>query len=211
MNHGAQPPKPTRVGPAASSDDSEIFEHVRRAQAGDRAAFAWLHREHIGRVVRHLQVLLGPCVDVDDAAQQVFVEAYKGLAKFNFSSRFSTWLHGIAIRVALNALRSHRRRNRAMASAAAQLAADESVVRGPESAIAARASLVELHGYLQELEPQSRMAFVLYYVEECDLGEVAQHLGLSAGATWARIKRARERLAMAIGARQVARGMGRNS
>src|SRR6266516_6244349 len=69
---------------------------VERAQAGDEHAFAAL-------VERYGQPLLSLCyastldaAEAEDLAQEVFVSAWRGLARFRGESAFSTWLFGIA-------------------------------------------------------------------------------------------------------------------
>lgn len=165
---------------------------VRRAQEGDRSAFDDLHRQLSGRIQRHLRVLLGPTADVDDALQSVFLEAYRNLGKFDHSSKFTTWLHGIAVRVALNASRSKRRRGRAMNNLSDQTSfRPSSVTATPEAAAVSQEQLARLHRLLASVDEGKRIAFLLYYVEQLELSELGDRLGVSPGTAWARVKRAR--------------------
>src|SRR4249920_1031592 len=80
-----------------------------RAREGDRAAFGRLVRRHQKRVYAAALHILGNHSDADDATQDAFVRAYRGLATFDGRADFFTWLYRIAVNTALNALRSGKR------------------------------------------------------------------------------------------------------
>src|SRR5215468_2271875 len=80
-----------------------------RARRGDRDAFGRLVRRHQRRVYLAALHILGNHSDADDATQEAFVRAYRGLGSFDGRADFFTWLYRIAVNTALNALRSGRR------------------------------------------------------------------------------------------------------
>jgi RNA polymerase sigma-70 factor, ECF subfamily len=80
-----------------------------RARQGDRDAFGRLVRRHQRRVYAAVLHILGSHADADDATQEAFVRAYRGLAAFDGRADFFTWLYRIAVNTALNALRSGKR------------------------------------------------------------------------------------------------------
>ncbi len=165
---------------------------VERCQTGDEAAFARLYHQYAGQVHRRLTVLTG-AGDADDALQQVFIIAFDKIHSFNHTSKFSSWLYGIATRVALNAGRSRRRWLAAMDSLASSSPTRRDTA--PQEAGADSLSQLErLHRLLAKVSAKNRVAFLLYFVEDLDLHEVATHLGISEKAAWARINRARQQL-----------------
>ncbi len=92
------------MGATQKGSRSEGMELIERARDGDRQAFDALIEEQlpavwgvVWRVLRHQE-------DTEDVVQEVFIAAFKGLAGFRGESRFSTWLHRIAITRALNHL-----------------------------------------------------------------------------------------------------------
>lgn len=85
-------------------------ECVRRAQAGDRRAFAHLFRQHRSIVVAVAYRMLGPGGDLDDVVQEVFLQVYRSLPAFRGQAKFSTWLHRIAVNVVLMQRRRARSR-----------------------------------------------------------------------------------------------------
>src|SRR6187431_83039 len=80
-----------------------------RARNGDREAFGRLVRRHQRRVYAAALHILGNHSDADDATQEAFVRAYRGLSTFDGRADFFTWLYRITINTALNALRSDKR------------------------------------------------------------------------------------------------------
>src|SRR5580700_3596409 len=80
---------------------------VQRACGGDVRAFERLYREHAGRVYGLcLRMTRDPAM-AEDCTQETFINAWKALARFETRSSLATWLHRIAVNVAL----AKRRRN----------------------------------------------------------------------------------------------------
>ncbi|MBK9258292.1 MAG: sigma-70 family RNA polymerase sigma factor [Polyangiaceae bacterium] len=87
-----------------------VDELVRRSRAGDRAAFTQLYREHRQSVARLVFRMTGRSNEVEDTVQEVFLQAYRSLGEFRGQSKFSTWLHRVAVNVVLMARRAQRNR-----------------------------------------------------------------------------------------------------
>lgn len=78
-------------------DDADTQALLRRAQAGDSAAFGLLVRQHQSAVRAQLRRLLrGDVARADDLAQEVFVQAWLKLPQFRGEARLSTWLYRMA-------------------------------------------------------------------------------------------------------------------
>src|SRR6187455_1987732 len=89
--------------------DEDEGDDLDRARRGDRDAFGRLVRRHQRRVYAAVLHILGDQGDADDATQEAFVRAYRGLATFDGRADFFTWLYRITVNTALNALRSDKR------------------------------------------------------------------------------------------------------
>jgi RNA polymerase sigma factor (sigma-70 family) len=81
---------------------------VARAVGGDDQAFRSLVERHQGRIVALLHRLCGCPEQALDLAQETFLAAYRHLGSFRQDSRFSTWLHAIAVNQARSAARRRR-------------------------------------------------------------------------------------------------------
>lgn len=82
---------------------------VRRAKAGDEAAFGDLVRNHYDAAFRVALSILRHEEDARDVCQDVWVTVWRKLAVFRGEAKFSTWLHPIVVRRSLDHLRKRRR------------------------------------------------------------------------------------------------------
>ena len=176
-----------------------------RARGGDRAAFGRLVRRHQRRVYAAALHILGNHSDADDATQEAFVRAYRGLPAFDGRADFFTWLYRIAVNTALNALRTGRR-----GAALIQRSGDEAAhVGGRPEALGhdARSPVRQLEqsGEVQrvldavaELTPALRVTLVLATIEELPHKQIAEILEIPEGTVAWRINEARRQLKLRL-------------
>src|SRR5262249_55078459 len=81
-----------------------------RVRDDDAAAFAELVELYQQRLVAVMHHLVGNAEEAEDLAQEVFLRVYRSRKKYRPRSKFSTWLFTIANNLALNSLRSRRRK-----------------------------------------------------------------------------------------------------
>lgn len=174
-------------------------ELLARARAGDLDAFAEFVRLFERRVRAVLGRLLDDERDVDEAAQDTFVQAWRHLERFRGEAAPFTWLYRIAVNEALQRTRRRQLDTRPMESAeepereAGAFAAGWS--QPAEVEASNRESLAFLAGRLRALPIESRAPLVLRDLEGWSYEEVADALGLSVAAVKSRIHRARMRIA----------------
>lgn len=184
---------------------------VERARTGDASAFEQLMLCTERRVVTTAWRILGDREDARDAAQEVFLRAYKYLGTFKEDQNFSGWLYRITVNVCRDIARkrSHGGRERfityeveleegMLETIAAPDNTEARAIEAQERVIVARA--------LSALSEKERSALVLRDMEGFSTEEVAQILGtraatvrsqLSSGRT--KIKRYCERFLKARG------------
>jgi RNA polymerase sigma-70 factor (ECF subfamily) len=177
-------PRPTD---AATAPD-ELLE---RARGGDRESQGRLLRRHARLVERALRRLVGPTPDLEDLAQEVFLEALRGLPRFRGDARFETWLHRICTHVACHWLRRPRRRYPTLELVETDLPASSATA--PES-VDARAAFARAHEVLDRLTPVKRVAFLLHVALGHSTREVAALMGSTHTTAKARIWFARREL-----------------
>src|SRR6476646_6167557 len=85
--------------PLADAPDETL---VAACVAGDRDAFDVIVERHRRQVYLLCYRFVGNHEDASDLAQDVFVRAYRGLAKFKQQSSLATWLYRIGVNVCLN-------------------------------------------------------------------------------------------------------------
>jgi RNA polymerase sigma-70 factor (ECF subfamily) len=154
-------------------------ELVGRAAAGDVEAFAELVRTHERRVASVLYRLLDDRRDVEEATQDVFVQAWRNLRRFRGHARLFTWLYRMAVNEAL----MRRRRKRPQLQEL-----DERLAAAPNPEPGLGDAIVRA---LAALPFEYRVAVVLRDVEGLTSAEVADALGISVAAAKSRIHRGR--------------------
>jgi RNA polymerase sigma-70 factor, ECF subfamily len=171
---------------------------IRRARTGDQDAFAELVMMHADRVVGALRRFGLDPGDADDVAQDVFLRAWRGLARFEERSRFSTWLYRIAFNEAQRRLarptppRTHVAPDADTRDPVAALPEpDES---GPEARALAGEFERRLEEALGELPADWRAAVVLRDIEGLSTHEAAEIAGVGEAAFKSRLHRGRMQL-----------------
>ena len=156
---------------------------VARARAGDREAFRVLVERHSRSVFRLAFRMTRNEEDAEDVVQETFLKAYRNLHGFAGQSEFSTWLHSIASRCALDLLRRRAPREKQSRPLETE-AADAAVSRNATPERAAFGSEVgrEVARSLERLSVMERTAFVLRHFEGRTIAEIGRTLGVRSGA-----------------------------
>ena len=77
--------------------EKEDSDAIARTLAGETSAFAELVARYQQRIRAYCVNMLGSLLEAEDAAQEVFLKAFRGLSGFRSDARFSTWLFAIAL------------------------------------------------------------------------------------------------------------------
>ena len=86
-------------------DDSTI---VGKCQNGQAEFYGRLVDKYSARIINLGYAMMGNRHDAEDVAQEAFVRAYKGLARFQKKAKFSSWLYQIALNLCRDRLRQRR-------------------------------------------------------------------------------------------------------
>jgi RNA polymerase sigma-70 factor (ECF subfamily) len=143
---------------------------VRAAQAGDRAAFAVLYREHVGRVYALCLRTARQPADADAVTQEVFVRAWEKLHEFREECPLSAWLHRIAVRQILMHHRATSRRLRRVEPTDQLPSGAAAREERPDAA-------VDLERAIRSLPEAARLVFVLAAIEGYAHAEIADMMG----------------------------------
>lgn len=155
-----------------------------RPVVGDWSRFYDEHFDFVWRSLRRLGV---PFALLDDAAQEVFVIAFRREREFEGRSSFRTWLFGIAYNRARDIQRGARRRPEE------PLPEEPLPASGPDQeATAMRAEAVRLvYRVLDELTPDRRAVLVMAEVEDMTAAEMAELLAIPLNTVYSRVRLAR--------------------
>ena len=86
-------------------------EWIAKAQKGDPFAFRQLVEAHAGQVRKTVIGMLGEGPEAEDTAQEVFIRLHKALPKFKGDAQLATYLHRIAINLAISVINKRKKRN----------------------------------------------------------------------------------------------------
>lgn len=190
----------------STPDETPDVELLRRAQAGDDAAFGELVTRHQDNVYALALRMLRSEADAAEVTQESFLNAYQNLSGFRGDAAFSSWLYRITANQALMRLRHKKVRDTAEES----LQEPEFTPRGTLAAMPAEwAKPAEDHALDAELRraiqqatdrlPEGyREVFLLKDVDGLSYEEIGEVVGISVPAVKSRLHRARLALREAI-------------
>ncbi len=150
----------------------EVDELVKRAQVGDRAAFAELFRRHRSDVSRLVFRMLGPTADAEDVVQEVFLQVHRSLGEFRGQAKFTTWLHRVTVNVVLMVRRAARSRPVFAGEAVDDHEPDKGLL--PDEDAARYARIAAFRRLLDRLPEKKRTVFILHEIEGLAPAEIAE-------------------------------------
>jgi RNA polymerase sigma-70 factor (ECF subfamily) len=180
---------------------------IAKAQVGDMAAFRALVERHQRRAFAVAFALVRDESDARELVQEAFLRVYRGLASFEGTSSFFTWLYRIITNLSIDLMRKPGRQT--MELDEARLEADDAgEVDGtllgrldgadPAGIVRRREIAASLQAALDALPSYHRAVIVLREIEGMSYEEMAQAMGVSKGTIMSRLFHARQKLQRAL-------------
>jgi len=166
---------------------------------GDHAAFEALMRRYNGKLFRVARAILKDDAEAEDALQDAYLAAYRGIRGFRGDAQLGTWLTRIVINTALMRLR-RQKRDRVVVPFNDRGSAEhddtgrefEDHTMEPPSTTALRGELRRmLERRIDELPVAFRTVFVMREVEDMSVQETAECLSITPATVRTRLFRAR--------------------
>lgn len=154
--------------------DSEL---VKRAKAGDQAAFEQLILRYSRVVYGHVFLWTGSRDGAEDVVQEAMMRAYRALAQLQDGERFRPWLLRVAKRICID---QGRRSERVRVVEEVPAVADEGAEVG--RIVLAKERAAAVRDAVAELPERYRMPIALRYFDGLDFDEIATRLDLTRGA-----------------------------
>ncbi|MBN1239783.1 MAG: sigma-70 family RNA polymerase sigma factor [Gammaproteobacteria bacterium] len=180
-----------RQSPAPASDRTDA-ELLTRSIGGDRDAFHALYVRFYHPVLRFVYRVTGQLELAQEAVNDVMLIVWRDGRSFAGRSSVSTWIMGIAYRIALKASERSRRWSRRYAAAEFDAAAERLASSQEHTADTEMRDLIE-HG-LDLLSPEQRAVVELTYYFGCSYEEIAQIVGCPENTVKTRMFHARAKL-----------------
>jgi RNA polymerase sigma-70 factor, ECF subfamily len=162
--------------------DSAEKEIIHRAQSGDVAAFRWIYDRYESVLLRTALRMLGARPEAEDAVQNTFIKLFRSIDKFQFRSRFDTWLYRIHMNVCLDLIARRPGMQVTHIQSEPMLAAVQHELR------------IDLTEAIERLPARMRACFILFAIEELPQAEIAAIMHISIGGVKATIFQAKARL-----------------
>ncbi|HLM99564.1 MAG TPA: sigma-70 family RNA polymerase sigma factor [Bryobacteraceae bacterium] len=183
-------------------ENSQEGALVRRAQAGDEAAFRDIVERYQSKVFSIIHGIIRQRNDIEDLAQQVFSKVYFSIRNFDFRSSLITWIYKITVNECFDYLRKKKVRKLVYES---DLSEDEvRRVENTEPAVdrqvpvdqnlARRDYVVKL---LTRVSEEERTLLLLKEVEGRSVEELATMTGMNENTIKVKLFRARQKLVKA--------------
>jgi len=190
-----------------NSPDSNATEEtaalIARARDGDEAAFGALMCVHYEPIFRTVYAIVRNEHDAREVCQEAWLAVWREIKSFRGASKFTTWVHPIAVRKALDHLRKRRRwyerflpfttadeDTPGVAEPATQHTARDEAEASERSA--------RLHQALDSLPPKHRAVLALRELQGLSYEEIAAATSLPIGTVMSRLYHARRHLAQKL-------------
>jgi RNA polymerase sigma-70 factor (ECF subfamily) len=182
---------------------------VRRFNAGDEAAFVEIVSRYHAKMLQVAMGLLRNRADAEEIAQDTFIRAHRGLARFRGDSSLAAWLYRIALNLSRNRYWYFFRRRRHATlpldaafsdsdnSTYAELVASDAPSPVHEAATNEFAAIIS--GCMDRLPVGQREILTLRNVQQHSYRHISRTLGIRVGTAKSRIARARTSLRLLLG------------
>jgi len=176
-------------------DRADDATYIQRVLAGDREAFRALVENYSGVVYRIAYGMTRNAESAQDAVQEVFYRAYRGLEKFDREQPFGAWIR----RIAVNYLLDQRKKKRT--PTVSMTAEDNQEIDAPDESENPRDRWMKEERQtavlqaLQRLPEKYRMILTLRHFDNLSYEEIADTLAMPLGTVTTQIHRARSKLA----------------
>ncbi len=190
-------------------------ELVARARSGNEEAFGTLMRTYYEPVFRHVNAMLRDEHSARDVCQEIWLTVWKNLGSFRGDAKFSTWVHPIATRRAIDHLRSRKRWFNRFIPFMSDTADGAGEAESGGNRVAAAPEAVDPNTPRHDLEtqernerferaiaslpPKHRAVLALREIRGLSYDEIADDLGIARGTVMSRLFHARRLLAQKIG------------
>ncbi|TYP89624.1 sigma-70 family RNA polymerase sigma factor [Blastococcus xanthinilyticus] len=178
---------------AARPAHVDVWQLVRRAQAGDAEAFGHLYDHYVTLVHRYVYHRVGDRATAEDVTSETFVRALRRIDSLSFQGRdVGAWLVTIARNIVRDQVKSSRFR---LEISTADMRDADRATDGPEDAVLQHLTNEQLLACVRQLGSEQQECIVLRFLQGLSVAETAEIMGKKEGAIKALQHRAIRRLA----------------
>jgi RNA polymerase sigma-70 factor (ECF subfamily) len=171
-------------------DGTDDIQLVRQTLSGDAASYGVLMHVYEAPLLRYATFLVHDTDMAEDIVQDTFIKAYRNLAGFKQSYKFSSWIYRIAHNTAMDAVKKHHAIILDVPLLDRLSAEESNIAERIDQEILAK----DLSRCLANLPPKYRAPIVLYYFQHKSYQDISDILRIPTATVGVRIRRAKARL-----------------
>lgn len=170
--------------------DNEIISRILQ---GEKDLYALLVKKYNQRLYRVGMSIINDDAEVEDVMQVAYIKAYENIKKFEFRSNFSTWITRILINESLLRLRKRKQSFNSIDT----MNTDESYQIGSKDEKTPLAKMLDtelkivLENSIRSLPEKYRTVFIMREIEDMNIAETKECLGISEVNVKVRLNRAK--------------------
>jgi RNA polymerase sigma-70 factor (ECF subfamily) len=154
----------------------------------NEADFMQLLSDHQGIIRKVAYAYCDHPEDRNDLIQEITIQLWQSMRKYNAEFKLSTWIYRISLNVAISFYRKNNKR-----STHSQPLHEETLVWTNEEEVILSENIRRMYMYISKLSELNR-ALILLYLDEYDQEEIASTLGLSRSNVATKISRIKQQL-----------------
>ncbi|MBM3475203.1 MAG: sigma-70 family RNA polymerase sigma factor [Armatimonadetes bacterium] len=167
---------------------------VHQTLAGDLKAYGALVDRYRKRVYNLAYRMLGDRERAEDATQEAFIRAYRGLRSYRPSARFASWLFSTTSHVCIDHLRRRPFAAVSIDEPGVRPATAEGIDADPPAAYGRTETQAQVHHALGRLPDTQRLAIALVHLQGLSYEDAAEVMGCPVGTVKSHAHRARTTL-----------------
>jgi RNA polymerase sigma-70 factor (ECF subfamily) len=176
-----------------STGPSDI-EIISQVLTGDHNAYGLLVERYKSYVFTLVLRFVKSREDAEEVSQDIFIKAYRSLADFRGTAKFSTWLYTVVNTTCITFLRKKRLEVHSLDNEKVFEMAENKDSGFSANQVEQKSRVGMVNQAIALLSPDDAEIITLFYKNEQSLEEIGQILGLEANTAKVRLHRARTRL-----------------
>ena len=157
-----------------SRTDEEIIESVKKGNTSD---YSILVDRYKNKAFTMLKRMLGNEFDAEEVLMDCYMKAYRNLNNFKFESKFSTWFYKITYNTALTKLSGTKRKIENEMISVEDI--KNLVVQSPSDDFINKDISETIKKIIGELPLKNSAVLTMFYIEEMNINEIAEVMGIS--------------------------------
>lgn len=170
------------------------MEIISQILLGDQNAYAELVDKYRNYVFTIVLRYVKSREDAEEVSQDVFVKAYRSLADFKGTAKFSTWLYTVTTTTCITFLRKKKLEVQSLDNERVFATADNIDSGMSANQVEQKAKVNMVNEAIKMLNPDDAQVLTLFYKGEQSLEEIAHIMGKEQNAVKVQLHRARTRL-----------------